>query len=156
MIKGNAEMKNARQELIMSNYLFYYMQHIVTKSRCKIESAMRFHGIRAPMWRVIMILRQKKSLSISEIAEEVLLEKSRLSRIAKVLTEKGIVQRAKCEDDQRFTRIELTEKGHALFETLIPIAEQQMENILAGFSYRDRQKLDQMMHTMKDNAYSGH
>lgn len=153
MAKTAAAAKSANTELKMTDYLFYYMWHVVTESQRKIEEAMRPYGVKSPAWRVIMILREKKRLTISEIATEVLLENSRLSRIAKSLEEAGIVQRAKCDTDQRYTQIELTDKGNKLYEELIPIVERQLESTLAGLSAQDRKKLDQMMRTMKDNTY---
>ena len=61
-----------------------------------------------------MILSERKSLTISEIAKDVLLENSRLSRIAQVLEDKGIIRRDKCSDDQRYIRLELTKDGEEL------------------------------------------
>ncbi len=142
-----------KSQLKVSNYLFYYLWHIVLESQNKIEDAMRVHGIRAPSWRVIMILHERKSMTISEISREVLLENSRLSRIAQNLEKQGIVQRAKCEDDQRYTRIELTRKGEEIFEDLAPIAERQLESTMHGFSTQERKQLDKMIRRMKENTY---
>ncbi len=84
---------------------------------------------------------------------EVLLENSRLSRIAQNLEKQDIVRRAKCEDDQRYTRIELTPKGEEIFEDLAPIAQRQLESTLHGFSAEERDQLEKMVHRLKDNTY---
>ncbi len=146
-------MGDKKNQLKATNYLFYYLWHIVLESQNKIEDTMRAHGIKAPSWRVIMILHERKSMTISEISKEVLLENSRLSRICQKLEEQGIVQRTKCEDDQRYTRIELTGKGDEIFEDLAPLAERQLERTLHGFSAEERKQLDRMMRRMKDNTY---
>ena len=143
----------AKSPLKATNYLFYYLWHIVLESQNKIDDAMRAHDIRAPSWRVIMILHERESMTISEIAKAVLLENSRLSHIAQNLEKKGIVQRTKCTDDQRYTRLELTKKGQQIFEDLAPIAERQLESTLQGFSPEERKQLDQMVRRMKDNTY---
>lgn len=146
-------MGDKEKELKATNYLFYYLWHVVLESQNKIDHLMRTHGIRAPSWRVIMILHERKSMTISEISKEVLLENSRLSRICQKLEEQDIVQREKCEDDQRYTRIALTNKGIKIFEDLAPIAERQLEQTLLGFSVAERKQLDWMMRRMKDNTY---
>ena len=146
-------MGDKKNQLKATNYLFYYLWHIVLESQNKIEDTMRIHGIKAPSWRVIMILHERKSMTISEISKEVLLENSRLSRICQKLEEQGIVQRTKCEDDQRYTRIELTGKGDEIFDDLAPLAERQLERTLHGFSAEERKQLDRMMRRMKDNTY---
>lgn len=146
-------MAGKKSQLKATNYLFYYLWHIVLESQNKIEDIMRTHGIKAPSWRVIMILHERKSMTISEISKEVLLENSRLSRICQKLEDQNIVQRAKCEEDQRYTRIELTDKGNDIFEDLAPIAERQLEMTLQGFSEKERKQLDKMMRRMKDNTY---
>ena len=140
-------------KLKATNYLFYYLWHIVLESQNRIEDIMRTHGIKAPSWRVIMILHERKSMTISEISKDVLLENSRLSRICQKLEDQGIVQRAKCDDDQRYTRIELTDKGNEIFDDLAPIAERQLETTLQGFTEEERKQLDQMMRRMKENTY---
>jgi DNA-binding MarR family transcriptional regulator len=100
-----------------------------------------------------MILQERESMTISEISKEVLLENSRLSRICQKLEDSDIVQRAKCIEDQRYTRIELTDKGRAIFEDLAPIAERQLESTLHGFSPQERKQLNQMVQRMKANTY---
>jgi DNA-binding MarR family transcriptional regulator len=147
---------DGKSELKYSNYLFYYLWHIVLESQNKIEDAMRLHGIKAPSWRVIMILHERDSMTISEISKEVLLEQSRLSRICQKLEDSDIVQRSKCDDDQRYTRIELTDKGRAIFEDLAPIAERQLESTLQGFSTKERIQLEDMVRRMKANTYRPH
>ena len=114
---------------------------------------MKRHGIKAPSWRVILILHERGSMTISDISREVLLENSRLSRIAQNLEKQGIVRRAKCDDDQRYTRIELTRKGEEIFEDLAPIAERQLESTLYGFSAEERDQLEKMVRRLKDNTY---
>ena len=146
-------MSNKQSQLKATNYLFYYLWHIVLESQNGIEEVMRTHGFIAPSWRVIMILHERMSMTISEISKDVLLENSRLSRICQKLEAQGIVQRAKCDDDQRYTRIELTDKGNEIFEDLAPIAERQLEKTLQGFSEEERKQLDQMMRRMKENTY---
>jgi DNA-binding MarR family transcriptional regulator len=146
-------MGNKQSQLKATNYLFYYLTHIVLESQNRIEDIMRTHGIKAPSWRVIMILHERKSMTISEISKDVLLENSRLSRICQKLEDQDIVQREKCDEDQRYTRIELTDKGNEIFEDLAPIAERQLELTLQGFSEEERKQLDQMMRRMKENTY---
>jgi DNA-binding MarR family transcriptional regulator len=145
-----------KSELKYSNYLFYYLWHIVLESQNKIEDAMRLHGIKAPSWRVIMMLHEQDSMTISEISKEVLLEQSRLSRICQKLEDSDIVQRSKCDDDQRYTRIELTDKGRSIFEDLAPIAERQLESTLQGFNTKERKQLEDMVKRMKANTYRPH
>jgi DNA-binding MarR family transcriptional regulator len=146
-------MGDEKSQLKYSNYLFYYLWHIVLESQNKIEDAMRVHGIKSPSWRVIMILHERDSMTISEISKEVLLENSRLSRICQKLEDSDIVRRAKCIEDQRYTRIELTDKGRAIFEDLAPLAERQLESTLHGFSPQERKQLKQMVQRMKENTY---
>jgi MarR family transcriptional regulator, organic hydroperoxide resistance regulator len=145
--------KSKKSQLKYTNYLFYYLSHIVLESQNKIEQAMRVHGIKSPSWRVIMILHERESMTISDISKEVLLENSRLSRICQKLEDMGIVQRAKCDEDQRYTRIELTDKGRDIFEDLAPLAERQLEQTLHGFSQAERRQLDDMVRRLKKNTY---
>lgn len=146
-------MGKKKSQLKYTNYLYYYLWHVVLESQNKIEDAMRVHGIKSPAWRVIMILHERNGLTISEISKEVLLENSRLSRICQKLEASGIVQRVKCDEDQRYTRIDLTEKGMAIFEDLAPLAENQLERTLDGFSTEERKKLYDMVKRMKTNTY---
>lgn len=137
----------------LSDYLMYYLAHIVNESHRKIEEVMKPYGIKFPAWRIILLLHEGKSLSVSEISKEVLLDKSRVSRVAVEMEKEGIVQRAKCGDDQRFTRLELTEKGYQIYRKFVPVVERQLESTLSGISDKDREHLYRMVKAMKKNVY---
>lgn len=137
----------------LSDYLIYYFAHIVNESHRKIEEVMKPYGIKFPAWRIILLLHEGKSLSVSEISKEVLLDKSRVSRVAVEMESTGIVQRAKCGEDQRYTRLELTEKGYQIYQKFVPVVERQLESTLKGISDKDREHLYRMARIMKQNVY---
>lgn len=153
MASDRGKKSSAENDFRVSEYLMYYFAHIVNESQRKIEEVMKPDGIKFPAWRIILLLHEHESLSVSEISKEVLLDKSRVSRVAVEMEKDGLVQRAKCGEDQRYTRLELTEKGDKVYKKFIPVLKRQLESTLRGIDEKDRKQLYRMARAMKSNVY---
>lgn len=80
-------------------------------------------GISTPEWRVVANLSQADGpVSIREIYGRVGMEKSKVSRAAARLQERGYVIKSENPDDRRLIRLSLSEKGRAMVRELTPLA----------------------------------
>lgn len=79
-------------------------------------------GISIPDWRVLVHLNADDGASVRDIEQKVVMEKSKVSRAAARLVSRGLIARTKNEADGRLIHLSLTEKGWAMMEELLPIA----------------------------------
>ena len=79
-------------------------------------------GVTLPMYRVMAALWEKGDQRLSDLATVTTAEISTLSRLIGEMKRKGLVTRSRLEDNGRTVAINLTAKGRALAEELMPIA----------------------------------
>jgi DNA-binding MarR family transcriptional regulator len=80
-------------------------------------------GVTLPMYRVLASLYETGDQRLSELAATTTAEISTLSRLVGEMKRKGLVSRRRCEGNERAVAINLTPKGRALAEELMPIAQ---------------------------------
>jgi MarR family transcriptional regulator, organic hydroperoxide resistance regulator len=81
------------------------------------------YGITLPMYRVLAALREAGGQRLGDLAAMTTVELSTLSRLVGEMKRKGLVSRRRCEGNGRTVAINLTTKGRALCEELMPIAQ---------------------------------
>ena len=91
-------------------------------------------GVTLPMYRVMAALRENGDQRLSDLAAVTTTEISTLSRLVGEMKRKGLVTRSRLEDNGRTVAINLTSKGKALVEELMPIAVHFEEVAVANFS----------------------
>ena len=79
-------------------------------------------GVTLPMYRVMAALWEKGDQRLGDLAFMTSIEMSTLSRLVGTMKRKGLLSRKRLEDNARTVAINLTTKGKALVEELIPIA----------------------------------
>ena len=68
-------------------------------------------GITYPQYIVLLVLWQYGKLSVSEIGEKTFLESNTLTPLLKKMEAKGLVVRAREQEDERVVRVSLTASG---------------------------------------------
>lgn len=93
-------------------------------------------GISIPEWRVLVHLVQEgEATSVRDIESRVQLEKYEVSRTAKRLVEKGLIDKTPHLSDRRLVKLVLTEEGYHMMAQLLPRAmayQQEIERRLGA------------------------
>lgn len=79
-------------------------------------------GISIAEWRVLVNVAYSGKVSIRDIERRTNLEKSKVSRAASRLTDKGYISKVVSTTDRRLLDLAVTDKGAALLQELIPLA----------------------------------
>lgn len=107
-------------------------------------------GISAQQWLILLHLakdpnlafftkeKHRKPLLASEIARSLDVSRPNVTKLLNVLLEKGLIEQVKDRNDHRRKRIELSETGRSLVESLQPMRLQLNEQLFEGF---DRQEM---------------
>lgn len=105
---------------------FLPYQLAVVARRVSQEYAARYQekfGISIPEWRVVAHLSQEGAVSVREIHRRVDMDKSKVSRAAGRLEERGFIAKRTHPTDKRLVELTLTDRGQAMIAELTPIAE---------------------------------
>lgn len=91
--------------------------------------------------RILYEIYESEETSARDIAGNLHVDKSYLSRILKRFREKSLIERKLSSDDSRKTLISLTENGKTLVESLIMESNHQIEKSIMGIAEDDLEKL---------------
>lgn len=92
---------------------------------------------------VMMYFWEKKTSNVKEIGRTMLLDSSTLTPLLKKLEAKGFITRKKSNLDERNLVLELTKKGIALKEKVLPIPREMQKHI--KLSVKEEQELRKLL-----------
>ena len=81
------------------------------------------HGLTYPQYLVLMVLWEKDSQPVNDIAKRLMLETNTVTPLLKRMEAEGILTRVKGEKDARQMIVRLTRKGHGLQTKLMNVPE---------------------------------
>jgi len=88
-------------------------------------------GLSVPEWRLVAHLSQtREPVSVREIFERVDMDKSKVSRAASRLEQRGYVIKSVNPSDRRLVELRLSENGRAMVEELAPLARRYDQRCL--------------------------
>lgn len=88
-------------------------------------------GLNVPEWRVLAHLAESGNISVREIHLRVNMDKSKVSRAASRLQDRGLISKRTNPSDRRLLELSLTAAGQALMARIIPEArrfERELES----------------------------
>jgi DNA-binding MarR family transcriptional regulator len=107
-------------EIGLNGYAPYLMNRIMGRYNANLRSEMSALGLSTAKMRALAILSVRDRLQMGDLGVYAVVEQSTLSRALEALVEDGLVRRDADPDDQRASRISLTEAGQAAFDRLWP------------------------------------
>jgi DNA-binding MarR family transcriptional regulator len=100
------------------------------------------YGLDIPEWRVLATLGFRNGACTAQyICHCTRTHKSTISRAVTTLTRRQLIERVANEDDRREFALQLTRKGRALYEELIPRLLRKEQEILSCLSAPERKDL---------------
>lgn len=131
--------------------LFHFMPFRLNRLSAEVSSALSAeyqarYGLDIPAWRVLATLGfRRDACSAQYIADCTRTHKSTISRAVTALMERQIVERVANADDRREFRLQLTRKGKALYEELIPRLLRREQEIFSCLSVEERKQLAKLL-----------
>jgi MarR family transcriptional regulator, organic hydroperoxide resistance regulator len=109
------------------------------------------YRVSLPMYRVLAALWETGDQRLGDLAAQTTVEVSTLSRLIGEMKRTGLVSRRRCEDNERTVAINLTAKGRALAEELMPIAQHFEDVAVRDFSADEVARLKAVLATVYSN-----
>lgn len=125
--------------------------------RQPFDQYFRSQGITSPLYNILRILRghrmradaaaasdepPPKSLSVQQIAGEMLTREPDMTRLIDRLERRGLIRRRRSTTDRRVVRVEITDEGMDAVEAMIPECEGLHR---AQFAHMPRERLQQLI-----------
>ena len=108
----------------LTNSLPYLLNRVGVRMGELFSRRIAGYDVTLPMYRVMAALWEASDQRLGDLAAMTSIEISTLSRLIGTMKRKGLVTRTRLKDNARTVAINLTAKGKALVEELIPIAIQ--------------------------------
>ena len=108
-------------------------------------------NLTVPMWRVIAVLREKGALRQIDLSEITAIDQSTLSRLVGTLCRMKLVSRERSKLSTREVTISVTQRGIALAEKFIPIADEFEKLELRGMTDADQAALRRILKLLYSN-----
>ena len=146
----------AHAELQLDNQIcfrLYTAARLITQAYTPMLTEL---DITYPQYLVLMVLWEKDTLPVNDIAHRLLLETNTVTPLLQRMEKLGIVTRKKGEQDKRLQIVSLTEKGKAMEGQALQLIPAGMDKQLASCplkleDYQNlAQQLDSLIETLKN------
>ena len=108
-------------------------------------------GVTVDQWVILQQLQRNEGMSQHELAQATFKDAPTVTRILDLLSGKGLLRRTPDEADRRRYRIELTQRGRARIEQVLPIVRDFRRQAWNGLSDSDVDRLVESLNQIFDN-----
>lgn len=119
-------------EIGLQQFAPYLMNRIMGRYNASLRADLAQLGLTTLKMRSLAVLAVIDGIQISRLAVYAVVEQSTLSRALDSLEADGLVRRSPDPEDSRATRVWITDKGRAAFETMWPAMRRNYEKMFAG------------------------
>ncbi len=150
-LQSAPDLNNPKSILDLINYvaseLLGVSAALVTRM-CEAE-----YGITREEWQFIAMLKTKGMMSPSDLAAATTIDASQTSKTINSMVTKGFVQRTTVAHDRRRAKVQLTDKGHALFDQVFPRVTQFHHHLLSDLTPEEKEVLAMALFKMQSRAH---
>lgn len=100
---------------------------------------------------LLAVLWEQEGYPHSELAELLGVTPATITKMAQRMEQAGFIERIPDADDQRISRVYLTEKGRAVRSQVDEVFRTLEEEMLAGFSQDEREQLLNLLQRVDEN-----
>ncbi len=121
-------------------------------SRLIANAYQRRFGLSIPEWRLIAVLHEDGPSTQAQLVARTLMDKVAVSRAARALEARGLLDRPEDDKDARARRVSLTRAGESLHAEIAPAAKAYERALLAGFAPAETERLTDMLRRLESAA----
>ena len=144
-----------RNHLDLGNYLPYLINRVGFALVESFTAEIAPHGLSIDMWRVIAALSNNGGQRQVDLSGMTSIDVSTMSRLISRLVRIGLVTRSRSEKSNREVVIELSPKGRALVQRLIPVAKKLEQTASGSIPAKDMAVAKRALRQMYENLVNG-
>jgi DNA-binding MarR family transcriptional regulator len=119
---------------VIENSLGYLVNRAARAFASRLSAELRPFDVGIGQWAVLMHLWSHDAMTQAQLARRVAIEQPTMVRTIDRMERDGLVTRNPDPDDRRAIRITLTERGSALRDQLVPLADDVNRRAAAGLT----------------------
>ncbi len=131
----------------IDSYLGYWLRFVSNHVSAAFQQRLSEKGATVAEWIALRFLYSHAPCSLTQLSEEMGMDKGALSRLSDRLERRGLITRTMSQVDRRLSSLELTSEGLKLVPILAKIAD---ENDAYFFGHLNKKEMDLMMDLLKD------
>ncbi|MGJ8627157.1 MAG: MarR family winged helix-turn-helix transcriptional regulator [Sulfitobacter sp.] len=121
-----------------------------------MNSVLRGHGLKLVEWRILDCLLSGQNLTIFDLAERAVVDRTVASRMVDKLADRGLVEKVLLKTDRRFAQVSLTPSGRSLLEQANHDVRMARMRLFAGIGPDEATQLSQLLEKLSFNAAHKH
>jgi DNA-binding MarR family transcriptional regulator len=142
-----------RASLRLQDYLPYRLSVAANAvSRLIARSYERQFGLKIPQWRLLAVLADEGPLTPQALCGRTIMDKVTVTRAARGLLRRGLLQRLPNAADGRSHRLLLTASGRALYLRIVPLARAYQAQVLRGLKRQEITRLQRLLRRVEQAA----
>lgn len=138
-------------DIELSDYLPYLINRVGSALVGQHEVELKRYGLSIAMWRVMVALSHGGRQRQIDLAERTSIDVSTLSRLITRMMRMAIVSRTRSDTSSREVTVELTAKGRAQLNRLVPLGLSLERQAIAGLSAADLAATRAVLRHMYEN-----
>lgn len=129
----------------IDHFLSYSIAAAHRKIHTSLAELIRSSGLQVEAWRVLETLRSTDALTMSELAEIVLLNPPTLTKLVDRMVAEGLVQRQLADKDQRRVNLKLTDFGLQTAAKILNEVEGHNQALISQLGEKQAQALKEAL-----------
>ena len=125
------------KKLIIDESMGFLIYRVHTKGLAQLRRALQnegFEDITPEQLSLMARLREEGGMNQSRLGEKALKDRPNITRILRLLKEKGFIERRADQKNQRAYRLFLTDAGNDVLDRLLPLVAQIWRSRVKGLS----------------------
>ena len=139
--------------IVVEKAIGFWLNRVYQRTRSEMYRLFAEQGedVTPEQWMVLIRLWERDALSQSDLTDLTLRDAPTISRIVRVMEQRGWVARKKSRADARVQLVCLTTKGRALEKKLVPVVRKLVERTARGIDAGDIAHLRNTLKRMFEN-----
>src|SRR5262252_2271172 len=137
---------------VVAESIGHQLFSLMTMIRREVEARMAKHDLTDAQWKPLMYLKMGRASTAIELAREMDIDAGAVTRMVDRLEAKGMIERARSDEDRRVVNLRLTKSGNAIAEQVPHILAAVNNDFLRGFSETEWKQLRKLLARLTANG----
>ncbi|MGO3384834.1 MarR family winged helix-turn-helix transcriptional regulator [Acinetobacter guillouiae] len=141
----------AHSEFNLDEFPYYWISQVHGLYIAKMDEALKKYGLDNSRRRILLACAAESNASISTLAELAIIKMPTATKIVYRLKDEGLVETQLCAEDNRVTRVTLTEQGWKMVSKINEITSLLLDDSFKGLKPNDLKKLTEFLKVIRTN-----
>jgi len=138
-------------EFNLDNFPYYWITQVYGMYVAKMDNSLKKYGLDNSRRRILLAAYLYPNASVSDLSEMTLIKISTTTKILIRLREENLIETMLCPDDNRVTRVKLTQQGEEMVKKINEMTVVLFEDSFKGLKPSDIDRLNDSLKIIKQN-----